>query len=86
MDEQLIITKSDILETTSKHFDYLHSKWSHMFDTEYCQELMHASILDNIQCRTYATTCYANSQSVCLLFPIFPTLLLSIVHPWLFLL
>ncbi|KAM8720746.1 hypothetical protein ACLKA7_006738 [Drosophila subpalustris] len=41
MDEQPRIIKRAILETTSKHVDQLHSKWSHMFDTEYCQELMH---------------------------------------------
>ncbi|XP_034489936.1 protein regulator of cytokinesis 1-like [Drosophila innubila] len=41
MDKQAKITKSAILETTSKHFDQLHIKWSHMFDTDYCLELMH---------------------------------------------
>ncbi|XP_034489781.1 protein regulator of cytokinesis 1-like [Drosophila innubila] len=35
------ITKSAILATTSEHFDKLYIKWSHMFDSEYCEELMH---------------------------------------------
>ncbi|KAH8406661.1 hypothetical protein KR222_001944, partial [Zaprionus bogoriensis] len=35
------LPKSTILETTGVHIDQLQSKWSHMFDPEYCQELMY---------------------------------------------